>query len=164
MNIKNYDFRFLILTNLIFILILYIDFSIPSIHNKTEKIKSFYNSVNYTPGWKSKGSKEIKYILECKSGSVYYLGKFPEGFENIEKEKEIDIEQTLLLKKVKSLKVENKTYSVSFLSLNMVIFIFIFCTVINLLNIFFTNKVLDIILAFGTVPIYIIGLVYLFSY
>lgn len=164
MNIKNYDFRFLIITNLIFILILYIDYSIPSIHNKTEKIKSFYNSVNYTPGWKSKGSKEIKYILECESGSVYYLGKFPEGFENIEKEKEVDIEQTLLLKKVKNLKVENKTYSVSFLSLNMVIYIFIFCIIINLLNIFFTNKVLDIILAFGTVPIYFIGLVYIFSY
>ena len=162
MNIKNYDFRFLIITNLIFILILYIDYSIPSIHNKTEKIKSFYNSVNYTPGWKSEGSKEIKYILECESGSVYYLGKFPEGFENIEKE--IDIEQTLLLKKVKNLKVENKTYSVSFLSLNIVIYIFTFCIAINLLNIFFTNKVLDIILAFGTVPIYFIGLVYIFSY
>jgi hypothetical protein len=164
MNIKNYDFRFLIMANLIFILILYVDFTLPSIHNKTEKIKSFYNSVNYTPGWKSKSSTEIKYILECESGSVYYLGKFPQEFENIENEKKVDIERTLLFKKVKSLKVENKTYSVSFLSLNMVMYIFTFCIVINLLNIFFTNKVLDIILAFGTVPIYFVGLVYIFSY
>ena len=100
------------MANLIFILILYVDFTLPSIHNKTEKIKSFYNSVNYTPGWKSKSSTEIKYILECESGSVYYLGKFPQEFENIENEKKVDIERTLLFKKVKSLKVENKTYSV----------------------------------------------------
>ena len=70
--------------------------------NTTEKIKSFYNSVNYTPGFKSKGSKEIKYILECESGSIYYLGKFPQEFENIKNEKEVDVERTLLFKKVKT--------------------------------------------------------------
>lgn len=162
--IKNRDFKYLIIFNLIFITVIYFDFLVPFNHIRSEKIKSFYNTVNDTPGWKSKGSKEIKYILESESGNLYYLGKFPLEFESIENGKEVDINQTFLLEKTKTLKVNGKTYSVSFLSLNLVTYIFIFCIVINLLNIFFSNKILDIILAFGTIAIYFVGLVYIFSY
>lgn len=164
MKIKNRDFKYLIIFNFIFITILYFDFLIPFSHIRSEKIKSFYNTVNYTPGWRTSGSTEIKYILEGESGNIYYIGKFPPEFEDIENGKEVEINQTLLLKKTKTLKINSKIYSVSFLSLNLVTYIFISCIVINLLNVLYTNKVLDIILAFGTVPIYFVGLVYFFSY
>ncbi|WNM18338.1 hypothetical protein [Flavobacterium capsici] len=164
MKIKNRDFKYLIIFNLIFIASLYFDVLMPSNYYRNEKVKSFFNVINETQGWKTNGSKEIKYILECESGNLYYLAKFPLKFENIKIGKEVEIEQTILFKKTKNIKVEQKTYLVSFLSLNLVVYIFIFCITINLLNVFFSNKVLDIALAFGTVPIYFIGLVYLFAY
>jgi hypothetical protein len=164
MTIKNRDFKYLIIFNLIFTAIIYFDFLIPLHYNKSEKVKSFYNVVNETPSWKSKSAKEIKYILECESGNLYYLGKFPSNFENIETGKKVVIEQTILFKKTKNLKIKEKTYSVSFLSLNLVTYIFIFCIMINLLNIFFTNKILDIVLSFGTVLNYFVGLAYIFCY
>lgn len=162
--IKNHDFKYLIIFNLIFITVIYFDFLIPFNHHKTEKIKSFYKAVNYTPGFRSKGSKEIKYILECESGNFYYLGKFPPEFEALENGKNVDIQQTLLFQKTKTLKVDGKEYTVSFLSINLVTYIFIFCLLTNLINFFYSNKILDIVLAFGTVPIYFVGLVYIFSY
>jgi hypothetical protein len=164
MRIKNQDFKYLIIFNLIFITIIYFDFLIPQNNNRSEKVKSFYNAVNETPDWKSGTSKEIKYILECESGNLYYLGKFPPNFMYIETGNEVVIEQTFLFKKTKNLKFEQKTYFISFLSLNIVTYIFIFGIIVNLLNIFFTTKILDIVLAFGTVLIYFVGLVYLFCY
>ena len=163
MQIKNHDFRFLVLINLIFLTLLYIDFLLPS-ETKSEEFKSFYNVVNRKPNWKSKATKEIKYILECESGENYYLVKFPQDFEKIEKGTKITIEQTPILKKLKVIQLGRKNYEITFLSLSIVIYIFVFCLIINIANVFFTNTFLDFMLAFSTVLIYVIGLVYIFSY
>ena len=164
MQIKNQSFSFLIKANLIFILILYTDLLIPSISDKTERFKSFYNSVDSSPGWKSGSSKSIKYLLECESGNVYYLGKFPKESELFVKGIKMSVEKTLFLKKVRALKIEDKKCYVSFLLEDIVEYIFIFCFVFNLLNVFFENKILEFMLPLATLPIYFIGLIYLFSY
>ena len=164
MRIKNQDFKYLILFNFVFIGILYIDLLIPINHNLTERIKSFYTTVNVTPGWRNKPSKEIKYIAECYSENLYYLGKFPTELENIQNGTKVEMVQTLLFNKTKEIKVEQKTYSVSFLSLTLIVYIFLFCIAVNILNVFYTNKYLDIGLILGTAPIYFIGLAYLSCY
>jgi hypothetical protein len=90
--------------------------------------------------------------------------KFPQDFEKIEKGTKITIEQTPILKKLKVIQLGQKNYEITFLSLSIVIYIFVFCLIINIANVFFTNTFLDFMLAFSTVLIYVIGLVYIFSY
>jgi hypothetical protein len=164
MTIKNQSFKILIKVNLIIISILYIDYFIPFNIQTNEKFSSFYISEKRYVTLKSSG-ESYKYILECKNENQYQIGKIPDSAQSFLKNSTILINKTIFFRKVKSIENEkNETFIVSFLSTKIVIFIFLFSFMINLLNVFFNNNFLDFMLALASLPIYFLIPVYFFNY
>lgn len=167
MKIKNRELKIPIILNLIFALLLLLDFFIPSNKVYFETLSSVYNTVTTYPSSRStSGGKEIKNILYCESDNLYYLGNAPDQLYKIEKGEKISITKTFFFSKVKSLKSENhqKKIYVSFLSIKLVMILFSIATLITILNCFVTNTFLDILLAASSTFIYFLTAVYLFFY
>lgn len=143
---------------------MYVDYAIPSKNVVEEKYKSFYNVVKVSPSFKGGGGKEVKSILECKSGNLYNLYYFPEAKFDLEEGESIYIVKTNVLSKVKLLKIDPKSAgeNVSILSSQIAIFLFILAIVISLLNLFYNNTFLDICFSFACFYIYLITISYLF--
>ena len=163
-KIKNSELKIPIILNLVLVFILYADYYLPSHNIIEEKFVSFYNVIENLPRIKGGGGKEVKYILECSSGNLYHLYSFPENNFKIEASQKIFISKTLLLSKVKSLKLDpnSEEISISLLSNKLITFLFILAIFITILNFFFTNTTLDIFLAFSCSYIYLLTASYLF--
>ena len=167
MKIKNRELKIPIILNLIFVFVLCVDFFIPSNKVYFETLSSVYNTVTAYPSSRStSGGKEIKNILYCESGNLYYLGTIPNQLNEIKKGESISITKSFLLSKTKSFKKENRLeeVNVSFLSIRLVMIIFLLATLITILNCFVTNTFLDILLAASSTFIYFLTAVYLFFY
>lgn len=165
MKIKNSELKIPIILNLIIVFALFFDLLIPSNKIIKEEFLSFYNTVTNVPKVKGGGGKDIRNILECKSGNLYYLVSMPDYENNIKEEQEIYVKKTILFSKVKSLKVsEKEEWSVSLLSNNWIIFSFIISTFITLVNFCFTNKYLDVLLSFSSGYIFVVTGTYLFYF
>ncbi|AWA30982.1 hypothetical protein HYN48_13330 [Flavobacterium magnum] len=166
MKIKNHELRFPIILNLVLLTIMYTDFFIPSDNIVEEKFASFDASVKeaaYHP--KYGGETEIRYYLECQSGKQYYLYNFPEN-DIVEIGHKIYITKTFLFSKVKYFQVslDSEKRPLSLLYYGLFAYIISACAFVTLLSIFVVNKYLDFLLAFSTVFICIITLIYFTLY
>lgn len=165
MKIKNSELKTPIILNLIIVFALYFDFLIPSNKIIKEEFISFYNTVSNIPRIKGGGGKDIKNILECKSGNLYYLISIPDYENNIKKEQEIYVKKTILFSKIKSLKVsEKEDWSVSLLLNNWIIFSFAISIFITLANFCYKNMYLDVLLSFSSGYIFVATGTYLFYF
>ena len=163
MKIKNQTFKTLIKTNILLILLIYGDFLNPYNQTINKEFESFYNSVKVSSG--RSPTKEIKYLLECKNGNLYYLGNFPEPQTSFISGEKITISKTLLFQKIKSIQnQEGHNFIVSFLYFNIILGIFSIAITFNILNIFFNNKFLDLMLVISSMPIYVSTIIYIFCY
>ncbi|ESU25278.1 hypothetical protein FSS13T_18540 [Flavobacterium saliperosum S13] len=167
-KIKNSQFRVLIIINLLLALLIFADYLIPFNHTEEEKFSSFYRTVKETPGFKSKSSSEYKNILECKTGNLYNLGKFPDLQYELSDGQNIHIVKTFIFSSVKSINVVNEKgnqiLEVSFLSIQIVQILLLISVLITFLNIFFTNGFLDFALALASIFLYTLTLVYIFYF
>ena len=167
-KIKNSEFRVLIIINLLLGLLLFADYLIPFNHVAEEKFSSLYNTVKETSGFRGSSSSEYKYIMECKSGNLYNLGKFPDLQYELNDGQNIHIVKTFIFSSVKSINVVNEEkeqiLEVSFLSLQIVKILLLVSVLITFLNIFFTNGFLDFALAIASIFLYVLTLVYIFYF
>ena len=165
MKIKNSELKIPMFFNLIIVFALYFDLLIPSNKIVKEEFLSFYNTVTNVPRIKGGGGKDIKNILECKSGNLYCLISIPNYENNIEAGQNIYVKETILLSKVKSLKVsEKQEWNVSLLLNDWILFSFAISIFITLINFYFTNKYLDVLLSFSSGYIFLATVTYLFCF
>lgn len=151
MTIKNSKLKVPIIFNLIVVFVLYFDFFIPSNRIIIEEFSSFYSSVTYVPGYRTKAKKDIRNILECKSGNLYYLTVLPTAKNQLEVGQEIFIHKTIFLSKLKSIKVsENQIWKMSFLSNQWIMYSFVLSFIVTLLNFRYEHVYLDFLLSFAT--------------
>lgn len=163
-SIRNNPFVIPIMLNIVLVIILYADYFIPSENIVEEKFKSFYNVVKTSPRIKGGGGREVKYILACKSGNLYYLYTFPTKEFNSKEGESIYIKKTAVFSKTKLLKLNLKSEgeNISILSNYIVISLFILAFIISFFNLLYNNTFLDICLAFACVYIYLVTITYLF--
>ncbi|MCF8322102.1 MAG: hypothetical protein K9I26_03055 [Flavobacterium sp.] len=163
MKIKNSELRIPIIINLIVVFFLYFDLLLPTGKIVKEEYLSSYNTVKYLPRIKGGGGKDIRNILETKSGNLYYLTSIRNYENEIISGQNIYISKTLLLSKVKSLKVsEQQKWNVSLLTNYLIISLYVLSTFITIINFFYTNKYFDILLSFSCAYILIVTASYIF--
>ena len=165
MNLEKKIFIVPIIFNLIVISFLYIDFYFPVNRIDNEKFSSFYNVVKKYAGLKG-GGREIRNILECKSGKIYYVIDNSAFSEELVVGQKIEIEKTFFFGKPKLVKfIENKKqFNISLLSENLISIGFIISILVSLLSLFFEIKYLEIFLSFATAFVFFTAAVYMFCF
>lgn len=166
MRVKNNVFIIPILFNIIVCTFLYLDFVIPSNNIDKEFFSSFYNIVNHYPKFKGSGGDEVLCVLECKSGKTYRIPSFPVCSEEELVGQKIEIEKTYFLGKAKRVNfIEiNKQFNISFLSVYLIIILYLISIVVSLLNLFFDIEYLEIPLAFTFVFVFFTLVIYIFYF
>lgn len=166
MNLKNKIFIIPIVFNLIVISVLYIDFLLPTNRIDKEIFSSFYNVVNNYPKFKSGGGQDVRCLLECKSGRIYHIPNFPNSFEELTSDQNIEIEKTFFLGKLKQVNfVEiNQQFNLSILSENLILIVSIASILISLISLCIEFKYQEILLGGSFVYVLFTCALYFFYY
>jgi len=141
-----------------------IDTLLLSGEHKTEHFNNFYNISEVAT---LKGTKTAKYILECKSGKIYYLKNFPKALYTLEDNQKLKISSGSITNKIIEIgyySQENyfaleKTIFSSFYAilLYLIIFTFLF------FNLFLKTKLTEFLALFADACGSIILIAYIIS-
>ena len=158
-------FKIVISSNILIVTFLYVDLNLPT-KETIENFSRIERSVKRVRTGKFGGGSSLQEVnlLFCKSYNIYKLIKAPEYLDHIKENQKIIINETLILSKIKYIKIINEEQhdSFSFLFINYILISFIVSFIISVLYIFFPNQVLDFLLGFSTVYIYLATLTYVF--
>lgn len=150
--------------NLIIISIIFLDLTLPGKEQKIKEIDSIYTFTEVSGQGKTRTADQ-KNIIELTTGERYRIGRFPDK-EYIKSTKIIMIESALSnnINQIKVYDKEWKTINIGLFS-NLLIFgTLLLSTLITLINIFKSNKILNIGLILSMMFNGIIAMIYHFIF
>ncbi len=150
--------------NLIIISIIFLDLTLPGKEQKAKEIDSIYTFTEVSGQGKTRTADQ-KNILELTTGERYRIGRFPDK-EYIKNTKIIMIESALS-NNINQIKVYDKEWKIINIGLfsNLLIFgTLLLSTLITLINIFKSNKILNIGLILSMMFNGIIAMIYHFIF
>src|SRR5690606_12005979 len=118
------------------------------------KFSSFISTIKTGPSMRSGTNYENVYRIYCENDDSYRIIIDPKIPEDMEPGKQMTITKTKLLGRIKSLKIENHVYDVSFLKNPTILICFMIAFVVSILNLFSSNRIVGFLLAFSMIYIF----------
>jgi hypothetical protein len=141
-----------------------LDLCLPGKESRVEEIESIYSSTRITGG-ADKPIMQTKTILLLSNDELYPIGKSPD--KDYPKGTKIKIIRSAIFNNINKIVVEDngwKKISVGILSNIILLIIFLVAILISVLNVFFDNKTLNIILIAAMMFLAIISMVNMLYY
>ena len=151
--------------NLIIASFIILDLSLPGKEQETKELSSFYSFTEVSGNSRGRRTADEKIIMELSNGERYRVGKFPE--KEYIKDSKIVVTESALSNNINKIKIFDKKWEkieVGLFSNLPILGFFLLSILLTILNIYFSNKALNIGLIISTMFIGIISLIYNFIF